>query len=257
MRAVGVVVLDELAQHYREVARSGDQQVVEAFAAQRADEAFGDRVGPRRPDWGADDADVGAGEHGVEGGGELAVPVADQEPELLGAVAEVHEQVAGLLGDPGAGGVGGDPGDVHAAAAVLDHHEDVEAAQEDGVDVGEVDREDRVGLRGEELSPGRAGPSRGGVEAGGLEDRPDGGGGDLVAEADQLALDAAVAPAWDSPGPSAAPAPGRVVRRVVGRVVVAGRSSGGRPAGRASAAGFGVRRAAAVADRPVGVGSAR
>ena len=52
------------------------------------------------PDWGADDADVGAGEHCVEGGGELAVPVADQEPELLGVVAEVDQQVAGLLGDP-------------------------------------------------------------------------------------------------------------------------------------------------------------
>ena len=53
----------------------------------------------------------------------------------------------------------GDPGDVHTAAAVLDHHEYVEAAQEDGVDVGEVDREDRVGLRGEKLAPGRAGGS--------------------------------------------------------------------------------------------------
>jgi hypothetical protein len=43
--------------------------------------------------------------------------------------------------------VGGDPGEVHAAAVVF------------GVDVGEVDREDGVGLRGEELSPGRSGPS--------------------------------------------------------------------------------------------------
>jgi hypothetical protein len=42
------------------------------------------------------------------------------------------------------------PGEVHAATAVLDHDEDVESAQEDGVDVGEVDREDRVGLRGQE-----------------------------------------------------------------------------------------------------------
>ena len=41
VRAVGVVVLDELAKHYREVASSGDQQVVEAFPAQRADDAFG------------------------------------------------------------------------------------------------------------------------------------------------------------------------------------------------------------------------
>jgi hypothetical protein len=37
-------------------------------------------------------------------------------------------------------GVGGDAGDVHAAAAVLDDHQDVEAAQEDGVDVGEAAR---------------------------------------------------------------------------------------------------------------------
>jgi hypothetical protein len=48
------------------VAWSGDQQVVEAFAAQRADEAFGDRVRPRCPDWGVEDGDVGAGEHGVD-----------------------------------------------------------------------------------------------------------------------------------------------------------------------------------------------
>jgi hypothetical protein len=39
---------------------------------------------------------------------ELAVAVADQEPELSGAFAEVHEQVAGLPGGPGAGRVGGD-----------------------------------------------------------------------------------------------------------------------------------------------------
>ena len=107
---------------------------------------------------GADDADVGTGEHVVEGGGELAVPIADQEPELLGAVAEVHQQVAGLLGDPGVGGLGGDPGDVRRATVVFDHEEDVEAAQEHGVDVDEVDRKDPVSLRRQELSPGRAGP---------------------------------------------------------------------------------------------------
>jgi hypothetical protein len=28
----------------------------------------------------------------VEGGGELGISVADQEPELLGAVTEVHQQ---------------------------------------------------------------------------------------------------------------------------------------------------------------------
>jgi hypothetical protein len=38
---------------------------------------------------------------------------------------------------------------------VLDHDEHVKAAQEDVVDVSEVDREERVSLRGEELSPRR------------------------------------------------------------------------------------------------------
>jgi len=61
---------------------------------------------------GADDADAGAGEDCVERGRELAVPVTDQETKLVGPVAEVHDQVAGLLGDPGPGGVGGDPGEV-------------------------------------------------------------------------------------------------------------------------------------------------
>ena len=117
MWAVGVVVLDELVQHQCQVAGSGDQHVVEAFAAQGADDAFGDRVGPRCPDRGADDDDIGADEHRVECGGELAVPVADQEPELLGSGAKVDEQVAGLLGDPGSTGVGGDPGKVDARVA--------------------------------------------------------------------------------------------------------------------------------------------
>ena len=78
-----------------------------------------------------------------------------------------------FLSDQGCGRVGGDPGDVHVAAAVLDHHEDVEAEQEDGVDVGEVDGEDGVGLRGEELSPGRIGPSGRGIESRVLQDLPD------------------------------------------------------------------------------------
>ena len=114
-----VVVIDVFLQHCSEVAGSDDQEVVEAFAAQGADEAFRDRIRPGCPDRGVDDADVGAGEHGVERGGELAVPVADQELELLGAIAELHQQVAGLLRDPVPGRVGGYAAEVHPAAAVL------------------------------------------------------------------------------------------------------------------------------------------
>jgi hypothetical protein len=59
---------------------------------------------------------------------------------------------------------------VDAATAVLDHDENVEAAQEHGVDVGEIDREDRVGLRGQELSPGGPGSSGRWIEPRVLED---------------------------------------------------------------------------------------
>jgi hypothetical protein len=73
---------------------SGDQEMVEAFAAQGADPAFRDGVRSWCLNWGADDADVGAGEHGVEGCCEFAVPVADQEPKLSGVVAEACRAAA-------------------------------------------------------------------------------------------------------------------------------------------------------------------
>ena len=52
--------------------------------------------------------------------GELGVAVPDQEPEGAGALAEVHQEVAGLLRRPRAVRVGGDAEQVHAAGAVLD-----------------------------------------------------------------------------------------------------------------------------------------
>jgi hypothetical protein len=56
----------------------------------------------------------------VDAAVKLVVPVADQEPEPVGPVAEVHQQVAGLRSHAGSGGVGGDPGEVNPAAAMLD-----------------------------------------------------------------------------------------------------------------------------------------
>src|SRR3954468_11251554 len=70
------------------------------------------------------------------------------------------------------------PGCPHGAAEDTDV-----GVGEDRVDGGDVDGEDCLGLRGDELSPGGPGASRGGIEAGVLEDRPDGGRGDPMAEA--------------------------------------------------------------------------
>jgi hypothetical protein len=124
----------------------------------------------------------------------FAVAVADEEPESSTGVLEVHEQVAGLFGEPGCGGVSGDAQDVHAAGGVLEDEEDVESVQADRVEVEQVAGEDAVGLRSQELRPGRSGPAWRRVDPGGVQDLPDRGGPDLVAESGEFAVNAAVSP---------------------------------------------------------------
>jgi hypothetical protein len=89
---------------------------------------------------------------------------------------------------------------VDAAGAVFDEDQGVQALERDGVEVQEVGGEDAVGLGLQELAPGRAGALRGGVDAGCVEDFPDCGRGDRVAEAGEFALDAAAAAAAVLPG---------------------------------------------------------
>src|SRR6185437_4510384 len=122
---------------------------------------------------------------------------ADEEPEPGGAFAEVHEEVAGLLGGPGSVGMCGHAQDVEVAVADLEYEQHVEPPQgERAVDVEEVDREHAGGLGAQELSPGGVGvPHRRGWDAVTLEDPTDGRGADAVAELEQLALDPHVSPA--------------------------------------------------------------
>ena len=74
---------------------------------------------------GGDGGDAAVGEHPVEGGGELAVAVADQVLHVGAGVLEVHNEVSGHLGGPGCGGVGGRAEDPDPAGGVLDDREDV------------------------------------------------------------------------------------------------------------------------------------
>ena len=91
--------------------------------------------------------------HRVERGRELAGAVADEEPEPRGVLAEVHDEVAGLLGGPGPVGMRGHAQDVQVAVADLEHEQDVEPPQRHrAVDVEEVDSQVR---RVPELGYGR------------------------------------------------------------------------------------------------------
>ena len=79
----------------------------------------------------------------------LAVPVADQEPEPRRPRSpRSMSRLRACWVTQAPVGWAVIPARCTRRRAVLDHEEDVQAAQEDGVDVGEVDGEDRVGLRG-------------------------------------------------------------------------------------------------------------
>ena len=102
-----------------------DEGVIEELAAASPGPAFGDRVHPGRPHVGEHGPDPGAGEDGVERGGEVWAGVADHELELMRLAAEVHDQVACLLGGPFPGRVQADAGDADAPGRVLYYGQDV------------------------------------------------------------------------------------------------------------------------------------
>ena len=72
------------------------------------------------------------------------------------------------LGRPGSGRVGGDAEDVRRAAGMLDDEERIHPVQGDRVEVKQVAGEDRLGLRLEELRPGRSGAPRCRADSGGV-----------------------------------------------------------------------------------------
>jgi hypothetical protein len=140
VRPVGVVVIGVFAEGVVEMPSAGDEDSVSALAPGTGDPPFADRVRARRLDRRGDDPRAGRSEYGVERVGVLGIAVPDQELQAAGLFAEVHERVPGLLDRPGGGRVGGDAGQVDAATVVLDDEQHVEPAQDDGVDVEEIDR---------------------------------------------------------------------------------------------------------------------
>ena len=200
MRPASVVMLQISGEYLAQVVLIDDQQPVEKLPAQGSDDPLADRVRSGRLRRAGENPDAFRGKHGVEGAGELACAVPDQELDRSRAMAEVHQEVTRRLCCPHAIRVGGNAGQVDAAGTVLDDDQGVEAPQEHGVHVDEVDGEDAAGLGGQELLPGRARAARRGVNPGGVQDLPDRGGRDRVAELDEFALHAAMSP-------------GRIVRR--------------------------------------------
>jgi hypothetical protein len=140
--------------------------VVEALAAKRPHEPLRERVRLRRPDRRLDHPRAVPREDAVECRSELAVAVTDQEPSPAGALAEVHEKVAGLLDGPGSGRIDGNAQDVHGPGLDLHDEEDIHTPEQHGIDMQEVAGQNAGRLAGQELPPGRRRPPRRGPEAG-------------------------------------------------------------------------------------------
>jgi hypothetical protein len=80
--------------------------------------------------------------------------VADHELDPVRVLAEIHEQVAGLLGGPVPGGMERDSENPDAPAGVLDHGQDIGLGPIEQVGCEEVTCQDRPGLGTQEHRPG-------------------------------------------------------------------------------------------------------
>jgi hypothetical protein len=84
--------------------------------------------------------------------------------------------------------------DSDAAGGVVDDGQDVETGAGQGCRFEEVGGDDRMGLGPQEHRPGAAGALGCRLDTGVLENFPDGGGGDLDAQHEELAVDSAISP---------------------------------------------------------------
>jgi hypothetical protein len=134
----------------------------------------------------------------------MSGPIADEDPEPRDVFAEVHDEVAGLLGGPGAVGLRGHAQDVQGAVADLEREQDVEPRHRDrAVDVEEVHREHAGVLRAQELPPVGGGvPDWRWRHPVTLEDPTDRRGADAVAEFEAARSGSCGIPSSGSPSPS-------------------------------------------------------
>jgi hypothetical protein len=113
---------------------------------------------------------------------------------VIEPLAEAEGKVAGLLHGPLAGGVRGDPADVHPAGAMLDEYQHVYALQQHSIHVQEIGCDDPGGLGAQELPPARARAPRCRIDASRMQDLPHGRRRNCHAELGEFAVDPSVSP---------------------------------------------------------------
>ena len=112
VRAATVVVLDIVPKNCLQVARSDDQDPIEALGLDCLHPPLCEGVGARCLDRGANDVDAIGSEDHIEATTVLRITVVDEESHGRASILEAHREVACLLGDPHRIGTGGAAGDV-------------------------------------------------------------------------------------------------------------------------------------------------
>ena len=128
------------------MAVANDEQPIEAFGANRSYPAFRVGVRPWRSDRCLDHADSLGAEHLVERSGELGVPVSDEELDGAPSFGQITDQVAGELGDEGAGRMLGDSEGMYLSRRQFDDEEHIELLERHSVYREEVGGQHAVGL---------------------------------------------------------------------------------------------------------------
>jgi hypothetical protein len=122
--------------------------------------------------------DPRSGKDCVEPGGELGVPIADQEPGPGNVLADLHERVAGLLRHPLPDRMRRHPSTWTRRVATSIANSTYSRLRNTVSMVQEVHRQHTLGLGSEELPPGERRPHRRRIDAGAVQDGPHRAGAD-------------------------------------------------------------------------------
>jgi hypothetical protein len=120
VRAATVVVLGIVPKDCLQMARSDDQDPIEALGLDRLHPTLCEGVGARCCDRGSNDIDASSSEDLIEATAVLGIAVVDEESHGRASILEAHREVAPLLSDPHRVGAGGAAGDMDTPARELD-----------------------------------------------------------------------------------------------------------------------------------------
>src|SRR5262249_33210536 len=142
----------------------------------------------------SDDAQTLRPEDGIEGGREVAVTIVDQEAGLDLRLLQLPGQVPRLLDGPASTWVLAAGGEDDAPAGPLQEEEDVQGLEEHGVHREVVASQDGLAVGLQEPAPRESCSSRCRWDAVAAEQVADAGRRDPIAELEQFAANAQVAP---------------------------------------------------------------